>query len=169
MVHSAFHRSVQPLPPSTISYLRTRLRCGLADVVTSPRVPPIQALLLFSLGYGAGARPEELAKMRLDCMLDADGNPASCVHFGTTVTKHSIPRRVAMHADIRADLLAFRQAFPDEQWVAFRAWRGRTGRAQLTASALKSWFKACLREVGLGEFSMSSGRKAFLESQRKVA
>lgn len=170
MIQSAFHKTVQPFPPSTISYLRTRFRCGLADVVDSPRVPLAQALLLFSLTYGAGARPDELEKMRLASMLDDDGSPAGNVRFAPEVTKHSIPRRVPMHSDVRADLIVFRECFPGEQWVAFRAVQaGRTARAQLPASTLTSWFRGCLREAGLGHFSIASGRKSFLESQREAA
>lgn len=170
MVHSAFHKSVQSFPPSTISYLRTRFRCGLADAVTSPRVPLAQALLLFSLTYGAGARPEEIERMRLACMLDGDGTPASTVRFSGDVTKHSIPRRVPMHADIHADLVAFLESFPGEQWVAFRSEQAQHSfRPQLPASTLTSWFRSCLREAGLGNFSIASGRKSFLETQQVPA
>jgi hypothetical protein len=105
--------------------------------------------------------------MRLEHLLDADGNPAEFVRFSPSVTKHGTSRRVRMHADIRSDIIAFRHFYPDEPWVAFVPQRSRrTRRQHLPASTLKSWFRSCLREAGLGHFSMNSGRKAFLDLQR---
>lgn len=168
MSQSAFHKKVQPFPPSAISYVRTHLRCGLSQAVPSPSIPPAQGLLIFSLTYGAGASPDELAKMRLEHLLDADGNPAEFVRFAPSVTKHGTSRRVPMHADIRSDLLAFRHFYPDEAWVAFVPQRSRRSpREHLPASTLRSWFRSCLKEAGLGHFSMSSGRKTFLDLQRE--
>jgi integrase len=168
MSQSAFHKRVQPFPPSAISYVRTRLRCGLSQVVQSPLILPPQGLLMFSLTYGAGANPEELARMRLEHLLDADGNPAEFVRFANSVTKHGTSRRVPMHADIRSDLIAFRHFYPSEQWVAFVPQRSRRSRRQqLPASTLKSWFRICLREAGLGHFSINSGRKTFLDLHRE--
>ena len=161
-------RSVEPFTPSAISYFRTRLRCGLAESVSSPRVSPPQGLLLFSLTYGAGASVEELARMRVEFLLRADGGPSHEVRFDTSVTKHRTTRGVAMHPDIAADLATFRHAFPDEQWVAFRpAGYGTARREQLPASAITRWFRGCLREAGLGQFSVASGRKAYNLNQRR--
>lgn len=169
MSQSAFHKRVQPFPPSAISYLRMRLRCGLAEVVQSPSIAAPQALLMFSLTYGAGARPEELAKMRLEHLLDDHGHPAEFVRFASSVTKHGTSHRVPMHADIHHDLIAFRHRYPAEQWVAFVPQRTRRSlRPHLPASTLKTWFRSCVREAGLSQFSMSSGRKTFLDLQRKV-
>jgi integrase len=167
MNHSARLRSVEPLPPGAISYLRTLIRCGLAGAVSSPAISAPQGLLLFSLTYGAGASVEELARMRLEFLLDADGTPSHEVRFDPSVTKHRTTRGVAMHPDIAADLVTFRHAFPDEQWVAFRrAARGTARREHLPASAITRWFRGCLREAGLGQFSVASGRKAFNLNQR---
>lgn len=167
MSQSVFHKRVQPFPPSAISYLRTLFRCGLAQAVQSPSIAPPQALLMFSLAYGAGAKPEELAQMRLEDLLDCDGNPAEFVRFAASVTKHGTSHRVPMHADIHDDLIAFRRCYPAERWVAFVPQRSRRSRRlHLPASTLKTWFRSCLKEAGLGQYSMSSGRKTFLDLQR---
>lgn len=169
MLQSAFHKRVQPFPPSAISYLRTHLRCGLAQAVASPSISSPQALLMFSLTYGAGANPEELSRMQLEHLLNVDGEPAEFVRFAPSVTKHGTSRRVPMHADIRDDLLAFRDRYPGEQWVAFVPQRSRRWRRQhLPASTLRSWFRSCLREAGLGHFTLNSGRKTFLDLQREA-
>jgi integrase len=158
------------LPASAISYLRTRLQCGLSLAVPRPSIPPMQALLLFSLTYGAGARAQELPKMRVADLLGDDGCPADWVRFDASATKHHATRRAPMHDDIRRDLVAFRENFPDQEWVAFGPpRRGGTEPSRLTASALTSWFRACLREAGLGTYSIASGRKAFLEMERLAA
>jgi hypothetical protein len=167
MSQQAFHKKVEPFPPSAISYLRTRLRCGLSQVVPSPSISAFQGLLIFSLTYGAGADPEELSRLRVEHLLGADGNPAEFVRFDSLVTKHGTSRRVPMHADVRDDLIAFRHFHPDESWVAFMPQRSRRSRrATLPASTLRSWFRTCLKEVGLGRFSINSGRKTFLDLER---
>jgi hypothetical protein len=167
MNHIALQTSVQPLPPSAISYLRTCLRFGLVGSMPSPVIAPQQGLLLLSLTYGAGASVEELARMRLEFLI-RDGKPSHEVRFDHSVTKHRTTRGVPMHPDIEADLVAFRHAFPDEEWVAFRSPRcGATRRDHLPASAITSWFRGCFRQAGLGQFSVASGRKAFNLNQRR--
>jgi integrase len=168
MPTSAIARAVEPFAPSAISYFRTRLRCGLSDAVKSPSIAAPQGLLLLSLTYGAGASVDELARMRLEYLLNADGTPSHEVRFDPSVTKHRTTRGVAMHPDIAADLLAFRHAFPAEQWVAFRSpGYGSPGREHLPASAITRWFRGCLREAGLDQFSVASGRKAFHLNHRR--
>jgi hypothetical protein len=168
MSTSAITRAVEPITPSAISYFRTRLRCGLSEVVKSPSISAAQGLLLFSLTYGAGASVEELARMRLEFLVTADGAPSDEVRFDPSVTKHRTTRGVAMHPDIAADLLVFRHAYPGEQWVAFRSFqRGASPREHLPASTITGWFRSCLREAGLGQYSVASGRKAFNFNQRR--
>ena len=167
MSQTSFNKRVEPFPPSAISYLRTQFRCGLSKAVSS-EIEPAQALLIFSLTYGAGARPIELAKMRIEHLIGVDGGPADKVRFDSSVTKHGTSRRVLMHADVRNDLLAFRHFFPDEEHVAFvPPTKRRPGRTHLPASALMLWFRACLKEAGLNGYSINSGRKTFLETQRE--
>lgn len=171
MYESPFHKRVLPLSPSDISLLRTRMRCGLVPNIPGPRIPLFQGLLLFSLTYGAGAEPQELAKMRIACMLDADGNPASHVRFEPSVTKHGTTRRVPMHPDVHDDLVKFREFFPAKHWIAFRSHDddGPPDLPPFPASALTSWFRALYREAELGQFSARSGRKTFLEIKRRAA
>lgn len=169
MPQPRFHRAVQPLSPSAISYLRTRFQCGLSLAVPGRTIPPMQALLLFSLTYGAGARASELPNIRIRDLIDPDGRPADFVRFDRWVTKHAVPRRVPMHADVRRDLIAFREAFPDEAWIAFVHGARTGGSRRMPASAVTSWFRACVRQAGLGQFTLSSGRKSFLERERQAA
>ena len=166
MPPSTIGKPVEPFSPGAISYFRTRLRCGLAEDVATPSIAPAQGLLLFSLTYGAGASPLELSRMPVSALLDADGGPASDVRFGPLVTKHRTSRKVAMHADIERDLLAFRHFFPDEEWIAFRSSPSGGPRPPLAASGITSWFRACLREAGLGQFTIASARKAFNVNRR---
>jgi hypothetical protein len=131
-------------------------------------IPAAQAVLLFSLSCRAGAHPEELVRMRMEHLLDADGKPFDAIRFDASVTKHWRPRKVPMHNEVRADLLAFRRAFPNQKWLAFRDGCGGSTRPW-TASAVKTWFRACLKEAGVSHFHLSSARKAFLQAQRRAA
>ena len=162
-------KTVEPFTPGAISYFRTRLRCGLSATITGPSIGAAQGLLLFSLSYGAGASPLELSRMPVSSLLDANGDIASEVRFEPAVTKHRTSRRVPMHPDVQRDLLAFRYFFPGEEWIAFRANPASGAPPRLAASAITSWFRASLREAGLGHFTIASARKAFNVNRRFAA
>lgn len=168
MYQSRIHKHVEPMPLSTVDYFRNQLRCAVSDQ-GAPLLHPVQALLCFSLTYGAGGRPEEIAKMQLSSMLDGNGDPASEVRFEASVTKHRVPRRVPMHPDIRADLLAFIHCCPEQRLVAFRTPGVRGPQTNFwSGTFLTEWFRRRLRAAGLGCFSLSSGRKTYLALQRPL-
>lgn len=173
MIETGFQRSVRPFEPSQIVYLRTQLRypkVGTSRALGGSQISPAHSLLLFSLTYGAGAAPLELALMRVETLLDDNGDPAKDVRFLPEVTKHRVPRRVVMHPDIARDLRYFREVHPHEEWVAFRSSSsGLSSRRPLTESALQSWFRAQLQAAGLTGFSLRSGRKTFLDAKRRQA
>jgi hypothetical protein len=167
MLNTRFHRSVKPLSASTITHLRTRLRCCPSLPASAGTVGQAQGLLLVSLMYGVGATAAEVAAMPIQSLLTNDGLPADEVKFAASMTKHGVARREAMHPDVLRDLLGFRDAYPDQQWVAFAT--NRDGVAldkQLTPNAITAWFRQCLREAGLVGFSVRSGRKSFRDAQR---
>lgn len=171
MYHSRFTSSVRALEPSQITYLRTRFRAP-GPHPTGPASGgwfPSQALLLFSLTYGAGARGSELAQMRLkDALLDEEGLPSSHVRFLPETTKHRIGRKVPMHPEVRHDLLNFMRDHPGQQWVAFASYRGEPLPRPMSEYALTSWFRRRFREAGIDKLTINSGRKFFSNHQRRT-
>lgn len=169
MLNTRFSRSVKPLSASTITLLRTQLRCGPSLPTSARNVGEAQGLLMFSLTYGAGATASELAAMPIRALLTAEGLPADEVRFAPSMTKHGVARRVSMHPDVGRDLLGFRAAYPTRQWVAFATSRdGLPLDRPMPASAIIAWFRQVLGEVGLTGFSVRSGRKSFCDIQRGV-
>lgn len=167
MFNTRFSRGVKPLSASTITLLRTRLRCSPTLPTGAGTVGQGQGLLMFSLTYGAGATASELAAMPIQALLSADGQPADEVRFAPSITKHGVPRRVSMHPDVRRDVFGFRAAYPNQQWVAFATNRdGLPLDRVMSASAIITWFRQVLGEAGLTGFSVRSGRKSFRDAQR---
>jgi integrase len=173
MLEVGFQRGVRPLEPSQIVYMRTQLRYGIVGSCagsTGPRISTETGLLVFSLAYGAGARPSELSLMRVETLLNDNGEPADSVCFRPETTKHRAARRVPMHPDIARDLRYFRELHPHESWVAFSApTYGGPAQKPLTESALSAWFRSRLLAAGLNGYSLHSGRKAFCDAARRQA
>ena len=151
MVDWLFKRRARPLTSSEIACLRAWLRTSpLPPSPLAAALPPTpeQALLLFSLTYGAGVTPDELSQMRVDALLDDQGSPDHHVRIRSETTKHRVSRRVLMHPDIRRDLLAFRSRHPDATHVAFvRASTSTPWRGRMSEHALGKWLQGAMRAV----------------------
>jgi len=174
MFDALFTRPVTAFDPSVIGYLRPWVR-------TSSQLPPPpyagaspptpeQALLLLSLTYGAGLRASELAAMQVDALLDEDGAPRQHVHVRPETTTQFISRKVAMHPDIRRDLLAFSNRHPRERFVAFVPLLGGNLRPEpMSRHGLETWFRRMFQSAGLDGLTADSGRKMFNASARSAA
>lgn len=172
MFDTLFMRHVTPLNGPMVSQLRIWLRTS--PLVPAPpyagAVPPTaeQSLLLLSLTYGAGVKPDELARMRVDALLDDAGSPDKCVRIRPETTRHYVSRKVEMHPDIRRDVLAFRERHPTEQFVAFIPLFGDMSRQlPMSEHGLTQWFQNVFRNAGLDGVRVSSGRKMFNANQRR--
>ena len=172
MDETLFTKRVKPLTARAKAHLRlwvtTAASLPAAGYKGAAPVTVHQALLLLSLTYGAGVKPDELAKMQVDALLDDLGCPSSHVRIAPETTKHRVSRRVPMHPDIARDLIAFRRHLPTEQWVAFvRSAEGRPARRPMSEYALDDWFRRLLKQAGLEGLSVRSGRKMFNDMQRR--
>lgn len=172
MHESLFTRRVTPLTARAKAHLRLWVSTA-ASLPPPPykgaaAAPVHQALLLLSLTYGAGVKPDELAQMRVDALLDDLGGPSSHVKISAETTKHRVSRRIPMHPDIIRDLIAFRRHHPTEQWIAFvRLCDGRPAARPMSEYALEDWFGRLFKQAGLEGLSARSGRKMFNDLQRK--
>lgn len=173
MHETMFTRRVKPLTARAIAYLR--LWVTTSGLVPRPpykeaaatSVP--QALLMLSLTYGAGVKPDELAKMRVNALLDEMGRPATHVQIAPETTKHKTSRKVPMHPDVARDVLEFRRHHPLEQWVAFvRFSDGRPASRAMSENALKEWFRRFYGQAGLEGLSGRSGSKLFNDLKRRA-
>jgi integrase len=148
MFDCIFKRRETPLTLSEIACLRAWLRTSpLPRVPYAGALPPTpeQALLLFSLTYAAGVRKNELAQMRVDALLDENGSPSDYVRIRQQTTRHRVSRRVAMHPEIRRDLLAFKARHPEKSLVAFVAYgSGEARHEAMSTNALSFWFRRAL-------------------------
>lgn len=166
-------RQVTALDPSVIAFLRPWIR-------TSGQVPapayagatpctPEQALLLLSLAYGAGASATELAATEVDALLDDRGDPGRHVRIRAETTTHYKSRRVAMHPDIRRDVLAFRERHLGERFVAFvPSLAASPPHGPMSPRGLTEWFRRLFEKAGLRGLTVHSGRKMFCAMERSA-
>ena len=147
-----YRRSVLPLDELVIAEVRFCLR-GRPH-----RGQP--GLPMFSLGYGSGLTAQEIAGMRIKCLVGDDLLPAAKVRVAPETTLQRAGRNVRMHPDLRADIRALLEVFPEVDHVAFDPESG----SRLSATKVTRWYRQLFREVGLQGYSINSARRFFRES-----
>lgn len=173
MFSSEFQRRTVPLTPSEVACLRVWLpstsRIPAPPYVGAVPPSPEQALLLFSLTYGAGVQANELAAMRVDALVDEHGFPRRSVLIRPETTKHRRGCSRPMHPDVRLDLHRFRRRHPRELYVAFvPSPTGQPSERTMSEHGLTQWFRALFRAADLGAATVRSGRKMFTDMQRRT-
>ena len=120
--------------------------------------------VMFLLTTNAGLRVSEVAGLKLDDVLDADGTIRSEVLLAADRVKHGHARTVFLNNAIRTELSAYIQS---RNWVGaeqplFTTHRGP--RCSFTANTLTQYFYWMYKNAGVKGASSHSGRKTFLTS-----
>lgn len=152
-----YRRSVLPLDELIIAEVRSFLR-GRPH-----RGQPY--LSIFSLGYGEGLTAQEIAGMRIKCLVGDDLLPGPKVRVAPETTLQRAGRNVRMHPDVRADIRALLEVFRDVDYVAFDP----QTRSRLSATKVTFWYRRLFRELGLQGYSLNSARRYFRESVQERA
>lgn len=122
---------------------------------------PASDLLKFRLSLRAGLRAGEIAALRVEDMLNANGTIADTIEVRTLKQRYKKRTRdVEMHPDIREALRAVLQKYPSATHIAFSL--GRDGQPRYQgAGCVANWFHRLYRKVGLLGCSSHSGRRTF--------
>ena len=124
------------------------------------RSPPSD-LLKFRLSLRAGLRAGEIAAMRVEDMLAANGSISDMIEVRTLKQRYQKrTRKVEMHPEIREAFTALLQQHQTATFVAFSIGRDRQPR-YLSASCVANWFFRLYRNVGLLGCSSHTGRRTF--------
>jgi integrase/recombinase XerD len=122
---------------------------------------PASDLLKFRLSLRAGLRAGEIAALRVEDMLAANGAISDKIEVRTLkqrYTKRS--RKVEMHPEIREALAELLTQHPCATRVAFSLGRDGQPRYQ-SAGCVANWFHRLYRNAGLLNCSSHSGRRTF--------
>lgn len=118
-------------------------------------------LLKFRLSLRAGLRAGEIAAVRVEDMLAANGSISDTIEVRTLKQRYKKrTRTVNMHPEIREALAALLQQHGTAKLVAFSIGRDGQPRYQ-SASCVANWFFRLYKNVGLGGCSSHSGRRTF--------
>ena len=166
MLDTIFARRVTPLTPSQYGYMRvfliTSQQVPAPPYVGTLRPSTYQALLLLSLSCHAGVKPAQLARMRVDALIGADGEPRDHVHIRAETTKHRLAEKVKMHPDVRRDVLEFCKHHPDKEWVAFVNERGAVAsNRQMSGHGLWKWFQSVFHIAEVSGAESRGGARVF--------
>lgn len=169
MLDTPFQRRVNALTPSGGAYLRVWL--GTTPQLPAPpyvgSLPATreQALLLLSLSC-AGIEPAQLAPMRVDDLLNADGTLGNYVRMRAETRKDRASRKVPMHPDIRRDVISFRARHPNENSIAFVRREGvGPNQQRMSEHGLNQWFLSVYRDAKLDGLTGRSGAKMFRDTE----
>lgn len=116
------------------------------------------------LTYYAGLRVSEIAKLRVNALLDPNGRISSSINVFSDVGKNGRERTIPMHPKIKDALIEFRKRHPSEEFVALPH-RVR----HLTVSNLTVWFHSLYKRAGLQGCSSHSGRRSFITNLARTA
>ena len=115
--------------------------------------------LIILLSFKAGLRACEIAGLDWGMVLKPNGRLNDCVHLSKSITKNGTPRRVPLHSELVAALLANHRArgSPTSGPVV-QSERG----GHMTPRSIVNWFATTYAEAGLDGCSSHSGRRTFI-------
>lgn len=131
-------------------------------VENSPIVESDRLKILLS--FYAGLRVSEIAKLKSEAMLTADGRVAPYINIFSNVGKNRKERSIPMHPRIKEAFKAFLKRHPDEEFVAL-PYRQQ----HLTTNGLTVWFHSLYKRAGFTGCSSHSGRRTFITTLARSA
>lgn len=135
----------------------------LIGVVSNSPIKESDRLKIY-LTFYAGLRVSEVAKLRVDSMLNADGRIGTHINIFSDVGKNRRERTIPMHPIIKDALRDFLRRHPDEEFVALPQ------RVQhMTPNNLTMWFWSLYKKAGLQGCSSHSGRRTFITNLARSA
>lgn len=124
-------------------------------------------VVIVLLSFNAGLRACEIAGLEWSMVLDPEGKVAQWLWIDRSIAKLGHPRRIPVHADLRAALVRLHKgAGRPRAGPVVQSLRG----GHMRPRAIVNWFKATYDELGLDGCSSHSGRRTFItRSARLIA
>jgi integrase len=118
---------------------------------------PSRNCAIVLLSAKAGLRAGEIAALTWDMVLDAQGEVGTAIELHDKAAKKNSGRRIPLHADLKAELIALRAAVRSGRYV-IRSERGE----RMTALSIVVWFNRAFHRLQLAGCSSHSGRRTFV-------
>lgn len=118
---------------------------------------PERDRVVILLSIKSGLRACEIARLTWSMVLDSRGRVSAQIELIDGVAKKRTGRRVPVHPDLRAALVALRRK-TGAGGPVIRSARG----GHLRPNSLVNWFRAMFAELGLQGCSSHSGRRTFI-------
>lgn len=117
------------------------------------------------LSFKAGLRACEIAGLDWSMVTDCSGAIANTISVGRGIAKNGRARRLPMHPQLRAALVALRsQEGKPRRGAVIRSQRG----GHLTPGSVVNWFSAFYVSAGLYGCSSHSGRRTFITNSARL-
>lgn len=118
---------------------------------------------IFLLSIKAGLRAKEIAKLRWEMVLDADGTLSACLSLSDDASKGKSGRKIPLNKDLKAKLSELRQQQVQDRCYSAAGHVIRTERADRTSpQAIVNMFSRWYSDLGLIGCSSHSGRRTFI-------
>ena len=118
---------------------------------------PTRNQLIVCLSVKAGLRAAEIAKLRWDMVLDADGQIGTVIELRDGIAKKRGGRLIPMHPCVR-ELLETWQGLTDDFGAIIKSERG----FGMAPGSIVLWFARAYEAIGLSGCSSHSGRRTFI-------
>lgn len=125
---------------------------------------PVRSRVILLLSVKAGLRAAEIAKLRWEMVLSANGTVAHSIAVTDHIAKKRSGRRVPMHPELRRSLIALNRRESREGPI-IRSGKG----GHMRPNSIVNWFAALYAEVGLQGCSSHSGRRTFITEAARLA
>lgn len=124
--------------------------------------------VIFLLSVKAGLRAKEIAYLRWEMVLDADGSLSAQISLTNDASKGRSGRHVPVNKDLRFKLTKLYEESRQNMRFLPRDYVVRTERsARTTAQAVVNMFSHWYRDLGLIGCSSHSGRRTFITNAAK--
>ena len=128
----------------------------LLTYIGATRYPDRNRIMIL-LSVKAGLRAGEIAGLTWDMVLDPSGEIGTTIELQDKAAKKSSGRRVPVHPDLRAALVAWKQKSVGGGPVV-RSERG----GPMAATSIVNWFRKAYFRLHLNGCSSHSGRRTFI-------
>jgi integrase/recombinase XerD len=125
---------------------------------------PDRNRVIVLLSVKAGLRASEIAKLTWEMIVDPLGDIGSVLELHDQAAKNKRGRRIPLHPDLRAALIAWHDRTETIVGPVIGSERG----AQMTAVSIVNWFAAAYRAINVKGCSSHSGRRTFITRAARV-
>ena len=139
----------------------------LLTVASSSR-HPLRNKVIILLSVRAGLRAGEIASLEWSMVTNGRSRVGSLIELPGRVTKYGLARRIPIHAELKAALVALAREQGSKGPVVgserYTDWESDPlpVRLPMTAKSIVNWFTAACREAKLSGCSSHSGRRTFV-------